>query len=359
MTKSKFLIGLVLIIAVVLVTSGVYVYTNYKLVNGKLVSTNDLVYVDIEQGYFDAYEEGNTDAQVEYAEKMRSLGIHPTLADLYLARALINRGTVDFDEEKNADEAVKLLEGVLVEEPNNAEALSALAYAHEIKGEFAKAIEYYDLALRIDDDNAYIYNLRGHAYDLMGQLDKAEDDYVKSLELDPNNVGALINMARIYYRLGEPDLAADFAYEAIDLSENSYLTAIASDLVGKIAIDTREYDLALEYFNYAIKNNPDFPGAYEKRAYVYLLQTTGKKPAEVTALLAKVTADIDATSKIHPESSFLFVLKGLQQDVLKQPDAAKASYMRALAMVDKDITLGEVDKENMRAEIEALLKQSK
>ncbi len=359
MTKSKLLIGLVFIIAVILAASGVYVYTNYKLVNGKLVDTNALVHTDLEEAYLDAYHRGDTDAQVEYAEKLRALGVDKNLADLYLAQALVNQGSIDFNEQENANKAINMLNGVLMDDPNNAEALSTLAYAYEMKNDFAKAFEYYDLAVRADPENDYIYTRRGHAYDLAGELDRAEDDYVKALELNPENDGALLNMARLYYRMDEADLAVEYADKVLDISENAYLKATAADLIGQVAIDTSEYDLALEYFNYAIDSNPDFPGAYEHRAYVYLLQSDAKKGAELNALLAKVTLDLNKAAEINPKSSFLFVLRGLEQELLGQKDTAKATYLKALSMVNGDITLGVVEKENMRMEIEGLIAQAK
>ncbi len=358
-TKSKLLIALVFIIAIVLATSGVYVYTNYKLVNGKLVDTNALVYTDLEDAYLDAYQRGDTDAQIEYAEKMKALGVDSELTDLYLAQALVNQGSIDFNERENADKAISLLNGVLMKNPNNAEALSTLAYAYEIKNDFAKAFEYYDLALRADSENDYIYTRRGHAYDLVGELDKAEDDYVKALSINPENDGALLHMARLYYRTGEPDLAVEYADKVLDLSENAYLKANASDLIGQVAIDTAEYDLALEYFNFAIENSPDFGTAYEHRAYTYLLLSDEKKGGELSALMAKVSIDLNKAAEINPKSSFLYVLRGLEQDVMGQKDTAKATYLKALSMVQGDITLGVVEKENMRIEIEELIAQAK
>lgn len=359
MTKSKLLIGLVFIIAIILAASGVYVYTNYKLVNGKLVDTNALVYTELEDAYVDAYQRGDTDAQVEYAEKLKALGVDKNLADLYLAQALVNQGSLDFKEQENATKAINLLTGVLMDDPNNAEALSTLAYAYEIKNDFAKAFEYYNLALRADPQSDYVYVRRGHAYDLTGELNKAEDDYIKALELNPQNDGAMLHMARLYYRTGNSDLAVEYADKVIDISENTYLEATAADLIGQVAIDTAEYDLALEYFSYAIDTNADFPGAYEHRAYTYLLQSDEKKGAELSTLLAKVSADLNKAAEINPKSSFLLVLKGLEQELLGQKDTARATYLKALSMVGSDITLGVVEKENMRIEIEGLIAQAK
>jgi tetratricopeptide (TPR) repeat protein len=359
MNKNRLLIGLVLIIAIVLAASGVYTYTNYKIVNGKLVSVSEFDYTDIEQAFRQAYDEGDTDAQVEYAQKMQSLGIDPTQSDLYLAQALVNKGSLDFEEAENSDKAVALLNAVLLRDPNNAEALSTLAYAHEMKGDFPKAFEFYNLALKTDPEDDDIYVRRGHAYDLTGEWEKAENDYAKALELNSENSAAAMNIARLYYRIGESDLAVEYADKAIDLSENVYVKATAADLIGQVSIDTDEYDLALEYFNYAIDVNPDFAGAYEHRAYVELIGSNGKKGAELGDVLTKATADIATAEGINPKSSFIYTLKGLVAESQGRKDIAQSLYMKSLALVDTDITLGVVDKENMKIEVGDLLAQSK
>lgn len=359
MTPNKILAGLALIIAVVLIVSGAYVYTNYKIVNGKLVNVVEFTYADYEQAFQNSYQNGDPDSQIEYAEKLKSLGLDTDRSNLYLAQALVNKGSLHFAESENADKAIAVLNELLVKDPNNSDALSTLGYAYEIKGEFEKAYEYYNLSIKNNPKDGRLYVRRGHAYDLDGQWDKAETDYLKAYELNVGDDSALLNLARLYYRTGDNDRAVDFADKAIDASPNSFIKATASDLIGQISIDVDDYELALEYFNYAISEDADFGGAYEHRAYVYLLASDDKSATEKEAAIKNAEADIATAVSIHPESSFVLVLKGLIADIRKNTEDAKSSYIRALAMVDNDITLGKVEKDTMRDQINALLDQTK
>ncbi len=359
MTTNKVFGGLALIIAVVLVVAGAYVYTNYKIVNGKLVNVQEFSYSDIEQAYQNSYDNGDPDAQIEYAEKLKSLGLDNNRSNLYLAEALVNKGSLQFKEDENADKAISVLNDVLIKDPNNAEALSALAYAYEIKGDFNKAFKFYDLAVKADPSNPVTYTRRGHAHDLNGEINLAEDDYIKSYNLDANGDANLMDLARLYYGVGESDRAVDFANKAIAASTNVFVKSTAYDLIGQIEIDNDNYDAALGHFNQAIQINPKFPGAYEHRAYVYLLQTDGTSASTTEMLVKKANPDIEKAQTINPDSSFSFVLRGLVLDLQKQSLDARASYTKALAMVDTDITLGKADKTAMREQIQSLLDQAK
>lgn len=359
MTPNKVLAGLALVIAVVLVVSGAYVYTNYKIVNGKLVNVDEFAYIDYEQAFVNSYNDSDPNAQIEYAEKLKSLGLDTDKSNLYLAQAFVNKGSLEFEESENADKAISVLNELLVKNPNNAEALSTLGYAYEIKGEFEKAYEYYNLAISNDPENGDLYARRGHAYDLDGQWEEAETDYLKAYELNTNDDSALMNLARLYYRTGDNDRAVDFADKAIDASPNTFVKATAADLIGQISLDVDDNDLALEYFNYAISENADFAGAYEHRAYTYLILAEDKTGADKEAAIKNAEADIATAQSIHKESSFVLVLKGLVSDIRQNSDEAKANYIKALAMVDRDISLGKVEKDTMRDQIDALLEQTK
>ncbi|MCH7521715.1 MAG: tetratricopeptide repeat protein, partial [Candidatus Marinimicrobia bacterium] len=55
------------------------------------------------------------------------------------------------------------------------------AYAY--LGQYPRAIEDYDQAIRLDADYADAYNNRGNAYDKLGQRERAIQDWRKACEL--------------------------------------------------------------------------------------------------------------------------------------------------------------------------------
>ena len=50
-------------------------------------------------------------------------------------------------------------------------------------GEYERAIEDYDEAIRLDPQSARAYINRGNAYDGLGKSEEAERDYAKAKEL--------------------------------------------------------------------------------------------------------------------------------------------------------------------------------
>jgi tetratricopeptide (TPR) repeat protein len=58
-------------------------------------------------------------------------------------------------------------------DPNHADAYSSRALAYKDKRDYAKAIEDFGRALKIDQNNARAYNLRGFCYHNMGDADRA------------------------------------------------------------------------------------------------------------------------------------------------------------------------------------------
>jgi tetratricopeptide (TPR) repeat protein len=86
-----------------------------------------------------------------------------------------------------AAEAVRLLQGVLVHDPNSVAALEALGEAYLRLGDARKARETLDSAIRVDEHCARCHALRGDAFMAMGDRVNAESEYRKSLQLKPDS----------------------------------------------------------------------------------------------------------------------------------------------------------------------------
>ena len=348
-------IFLVLILCIVLVFGGIYMYINYKIINGHLVSVNEVAYLDYEQSMQQSYDSGDVDAQVEYAQKLQTVGGNIDDANLALAQALLNKGSLRFDENTNADQAIALLQNVLDKNPNNVEALSAMGYAYEIKQEYDKAFEFYNKAIAINDQDAPSLVRRGHAYELAGKTDLAQADYMKAYSINPNNDFTLLHAARTYYSTADYANTLKFAYLVLDKSRNAYTKAVASELIGQVATINGDYDTAQQYFDYSINLDPTYPGPYLQYAYVNIIKSD-KATSTRSELLSDASEDIDQALTLHPQSAFALTLKGLVADQQKDSKTAKELYKKALAMVDYDITLGANEKESTRKEINKLLK---
>jgi tetratricopeptide (TPR) repeat protein len=355
MSFKRITMLLVLILCLVLVFGGIYMYINYKVINGHLVNVNEVAYLDYEQSMQQSYDSGDVEAQVEYAQKLQTVAGNSTGANLALAQALLNKGSLRFEENINADQAISLLQNVLEKEPNNVEALSAMGYAYEIKQEYDKSFEFYNRALSINPEDEGTLVRRGHAYELSGKTEEAQDDYLKAYSINPDSDFTLLHIARMSYSIQDYPKAIEFADLILDKSQNAYTKAVASEIIGQIAIIDDDYATAQQYFDYSISLDDTYPGPYLQYAYVNIIKSD-KATSTKAQLLADATEDVDYALSLHPQSAFALVLKGLISDQQKDSKSAKEYYKKALAMVDYDITLGAKEKESTRKEINQLLK---
>src|SRR4051812_7421179 len=59
--------------------------------------------------------------------------------------------------------------------------------AYDNKGQYDRAIEDYDQAIKLNPNDADVFVNRGNAYARKGQNDRAIQDFDQALKLDPNN----------------------------------------------------------------------------------------------------------------------------------------------------------------------------
>ncbi len=84
-------------------------------------------------------------------------------------------------------------------------------------GEYRRAIEDYDQALRIDPGNTLAYNNRGNAYDNLGEYRRAIEDLDQALRLDPGFAFAYNNRATARCHLGRVEASLDDWLHALRL----------------------------------------------------------------------------------------------------------------------------------------------
>lgn len=92
---------------------------------------------------------------------------------------------------------------------------------------FKHAIQDFDYAIEMVDDNAYFYSCRAYIRDKIGDAEGAIADYSKALELDPEDAIILNNLGLAEQKLG-------YTARARERFKNS------DDLLGIKTIDSRE-----------------------------------------------------------------------------------------------------------------------
>jgi len=162
-----------------------------------------------------------------------------------LYQAQVNLGVLLLDQ-KQASQAVPLLEAAVAQKPQEFRPNFYLAEALLAAGEFSGAEQYYVAAGKLDPKSAAVEAGLGRARARQKKLEEAAVDFRKAAELDPSYRNELLELATLYE-------------------------------------DNGQFDKALELYS----QFPDNAGARERMAILFI--KTGK-PAEAAPLLEQILA---------------------------------------------------------------------
>ena len=179
----------------------------------------------------------------------------------------------------------------------------AIGTIHQQQGNYDKAIECFNKAIKLRPNYVYAYNNRGLAYMDRKKFERAIQDYDKAIELKPDYAKAHNNRGLTYYCIDKFNLAITDLDKAIDLKpdyaiayHNRGLAYMDRENEGDLEQAIRDYDKAIElkpddamaYYNRgnaytkkgdldrairsydrAIELKPDYPDAHNNRGAAY------------------------------------------------------------------------------------------
>ena len=174
----------------------------------------------------------------------------------------------DWYEKGDFDKAIDAFDQAIRIYPKLSAAYWARGAIRDRKGEYDKAIADYSEAIRIDPHLAEAYSNRGIVWDEKGEWDKAIADYGEAIRINPDLAEAYFGRGTSWYGKDEYDRAiADYS-EAIRLSPNY---SVAYRLRG-IAWDAKgEYPGAIADYDRAIRIDPKYARAYYSRGFTHFI----------------------------------------------------------------------------------------
>ncbi len=105
--------------------------------------------------------------------------------------------------DSNYDEAVTLLEAILMEEPDNTEALLRIGIAFTELNELQKALKTLDYFFTLEQDNSEALEACGCSHFKLGNYGLARNFLEKAAELAPSSSSIARNLGVTYNQLGE------------------------------------------------------------------------------------------------------------------------------------------------------------
>jgi len=169
---------------------------------------------------------------------------------------------------KAYDKVLDICNKVLEVAPNDSSktlrAWSTMGDIYHQLGDDKKAYKAYDKALKINPD--YVYVLNNYAYFLSVEGKKLKKAYAmskKTIEAEPDNATYLDTFGWILYLQGKPLEAKPFFKHAMLYGGKD--SVVIMDHYAEVLFALKEYDLAMVYWNMALKKNDgDVPDLEER-----------------------------------------------------------------------------------------------
>ena len=169
-------------------------------------------------------------------------------------------------EEKNIEKAIRYLEKA-VSLKQKADYYNDLGYAYFLKGDYKKAIDCYNRAIKIDPNLSVAYYNKALAYRKMGNIKEAIKNYSKAIALNPDDPDYYYNLGIAYRLNNEPQKAIHSYKKAIQLdpyNENYW------NNLGNAYYDIGDYKKAVECYKKAVEINPSFFLGWQNLANTFL-----------------------------------------------------------------------------------------
>jgi tetratricopeptide (TPR) repeat protein len=302
-----------------------------------------------------SYNSGDLDGVIRRADGSLSQNSDDVDALLAAATAYAMKGSVGFAEASNGTKAIEYADRVLQLSPQNSEAYRVKAYALEIQERYDDAHANYDKSVLYDPNNFQALSNKGHAYDLQGQLEDAERLYKKSLEVNPHGEHALLNISRLYIRQAKFADAKKSLQTLADTSANIRFKAEAYQMLAEILRNEMDYPAAREAIERSTELDPGVPQAWVTRGHVRLVSLLEVDDAGRKIVVADVENYAQKALAINPNQASAYTLLFDLMGAIGETERKEQYKQKALAAIDNDITLGQMERAALRDYLSAVV----
>lgn len=226
-------------------------------------------------------------------------------------------------QEKNYRQAIDLYNKALKLDNENYFIYSKLSLMYYYLDNVDSSIVYCDLALKkATNDTTALYQ-RGHCYMDKGYFQKAIDDFTLSFEItNKRNSNASFNIGKCYFGLGNIDKAIEFYKMTLTLEPNDKYSFYELGYC-YASLSTPDKDNALKYYNKAIDQDNNYYDAYFNRGLLYATQFKNLK---------KGHADLERSIEIKPKKKLSYLYNGMLYRDEEEFGKAKDMFNKVIEM---------------------------
>jgi len=186
-------------------------------------------------------------------------------------------------------------------------------------GDNAKALEWADKGLAVDENNMQLWNIRAIILLKLSRYDEAEAAFMRAIALNPENKEVIKNLARFYLMQEQFVKAEAPLRRAAELEPDS---ALIFNNLGLVMKELGRFDEAENAFDRAITLSPENIEAISNLGGILLNQ---KRYAEAEAPLRRAT-------ELDPNTASTFNNLGVVMKELGRHDEAEEAFTRAITL---------------------------
>lgn len=277
-----------------------------------MLKTNDTLFFDSEEFevIIDHYlDNGN----MSMAKKAIHIGLeqHPTSTSLKLY--LVEVYIIDND----LDKAEILIDEIYEIEKSNEDVYIQKANIHSRRNEHPQAIYLLETALEFSIDKSEIWSLIGMEYLFMEDFRNALLNFMLCVKSDSEDSSALHNVVYCFDVLEQHQDAIEFLLIYIDKHPYS---EVAWQYIGKQYYILRDYQKALEAYDFAIISDDAFVGAYLEKGKV--LEKLGRYKEAIECYIFSI--------KLEDPTTFALIRTGKCYEKLGEIPLAKQFYRQCI-----------------------------
>jgi tetratricopeptide (TPR) repeat protein len=173
-----------------------------------------------------------------------------------------------YGELKSYAKAIEVYKQAIRIEPNDADTHYNLGLAYYQLGFYKDAIEAFKQAIRINPDEVLAHGNLGAAYSQLGFYKDAIEAFKQAIRIDPDNALSHVYLGIAYGELGNLTKAVEAFKQAIRIDPDN---ANAYDNLGIAYGELGNLTKAVEAFKQAIRIDPDNANAHGNLGITYLL----------------------------------------------------------------------------------------
>ncbi len=243
------------------------------------------------------------------------------------------------------DATLTQLEEDVRQNPQDLNARLSVAIAYSIRGLDQNAIEQFQEALKLEENNQTALMGMGRVYLAQGDTERALTPLLQVADLNKDNPRrfSIEQLEAVYYDLGtiyvqkkDYDQAIKYFYDALQINP---VDADAWYRLGDVQSQIGAFEQAIQSYHKSIRLVPNFVEAFRSMADTY--HVLGQKGGEQYALgmihLAGLSYDdavkaLRESVRIDPQRGEAYEGLGLALESLGQKDEARTSYQKAMEL---------------------------